>query len=301
MLFFKNNKVSDEILKVLNKRNRFKRYSFLIIGCFLTAFAFNVFFAPHNLVTGGISGVSIVLNNIFGVSKVSFITISYIVLIILSYLVLGKDKTKYSIIGSILYPFFVYLTEDIALYIYFNVDNMLLITIFGALINGIGSGIIFKNGFSTGGSDVVCQIISKYFKISIGDSIKILNTIIIIGAGFFIGGEGVFYAWENVMYAIIVIYIVSLLNDKVLLGVSSSKSFYIITEHETSIKNFLINELKRGVTVLEGRGGYTGDRKKVLMCVIPTKSYFLAKQAILELDKDAIILINDVYQSSGIE
>ena len=103
------------------------------------------------------------------------------------------------------------------------------------------------------------------------------------------------------MYAIIIIYIVSVLNDKVLLGVSNSKSFYVITDHETNIKNFLMNELGHGVTVLEGRGGYTGDRKKVLMCVIPTKEYFLAKEGILELDKKAIILINDVYQSSGIE
>ena len=103
------------------------------------------------------------------------------------------------------------------------------------------------------------------------------------------------------MYAIIIIYIVSILNDKVLLGVSNSKSFYIITEHETAIKHFLMKELGMGVTVLEGRGGYTGDRKKVLLCVIPTKEYFLAKEGILELDKDAIVLINDVYQSSGIE
>ena len=113
--------------------------------------------------------------------------------------------------------------------------------------------------------------------------------------------KGTIYAWTNVMYAIVVVYIVSLLNDRVLLGVSNSKSFYIITEHETAIKNFLINELKKGVTVLEGRGGYTGDRKKVLMCVIPTKEYFLAKEGILEIDKDAIVLINDVYQSAGIE
>ena len=103
------------------------------------------------------------------------------------------------------------------------------------------------------------------------------------------------------MYAIIIIYIMSMLNDKLLLGVSNSKSFYIITEHETSIKTFLISELKLGVTILEGRGGYTGDRKKVILCVIPTKEYFLAKEGILSLDKNAIILINDVYQSAGIE
>ena len=302
MLFFKKkNKISEDILKILNERNRFKRYSFLVIGCFLVAFAFNVFFSPNNLVTGGVSGLSIVINNITGMSTSLFIAITYIVLLILSYLMLGKETTKYSLIGSILYPLFVYITQDIANLIQFNVDNMLLITLFGAVISGIGSGLTFKYGFSTGGSDIICQIISKYFKISMGNASKILNFVIILGSGFFIAEGNSLYAWDNVMYALIAVYISTMLMDRVLLGISDSKSFYIITEHETSIKHFLINELGRGVTVLEARGGYTGNMKKVLMCIIPTKQYFLAKEGILEIDKEAIVLINDVYESAGIE
>ncbi|MBQ9071853.1 MAG: YitT family protein [Bacilli bacterium] len=302
MLFFNKPKlITTDILKKINERDRIKRYSFLVIGCLLLAISFNLFFAPSKIVTGGISGLSIVLESALGIPSSIFITIAYILLLILSYFVLGKETTKYSVIGSILYPLFVNLTSDIATYIQFDVNNMLLICLFGAIFNGIGSGLTFKYGFSTGGSDIICQIISKYFKISIGNAIRIVNFIIILGSGFFIANPGSLYAWENVMYAIIAVYISGLLNDRVLLGISSSKAFYIITEHETAIKSFLINELKRGVTVLEGRGGYTGDRKKVIMCAIPTKDYFLAKEGILEIDKNAIILINDVYQSSGIE
>ena len=302
MLFFKKkNKISEDILKILNKKNRFKRYSFLVIGCFLSAFAFNVFFKPNNLVTGGMSGIAIVINNIFGMSTTSFIFISYIILIILSYIFLGKNATKYSLMGSILYPLFVYLTKDMVNIIQFNVDNMLLVSVFGALLSGIGSGLTFKYGFSTGGSDIIFQIMSKYFKISIGNSMKVFNFIIIISSGFFISNGNGIYAWETVLYAILAVYIMTIFTDKILLGISNCKSFYIITENETAIKNFLMNELGRGVTVLEGRGGYTGDRKKVLMCAIPTKAYFIAKEGILELDKEAVILINDVYQSEGIE
>lgn len=300
-MLFKKKKINNEVLKTLNKKDRLKRYFFLMVGCFFTAFAFNVFFAPNNLVTGGVSGIAIVVKNIFGISTSTFIGVSYILLLTLSYILLGKEKTKYTIMGSICYPIFTYLTEDMASVIHFNVDNILLITIFGSLINGIGGGLTFKYGFSTGGSDVICQIISKYFKISIGDSIRIFNAIIILGSGFFIGKSGELYAWSNVMYALIAIYIIGLLNDKLLLGVSSSKAFYVITEHETSIKDFLIRQLGKGVTILEARGGYTGDRKKVIMCAIPTKQYFLAKEGILAIDKDAIILINDVYQSTGLE
>jgi len=300
-MFFKKKKITEELIKTINKKDRIKRYFFLIVGCFLTAFAFNVFFAPNNLVTGGVSGISIVVKNVLGISTTTFITISYITLLILSYIFLGKEQTKYSIIGSVCYPLFTYLTEDAANLIQFDVNNMLLIVLFGAILNGIGGGLTFKYGFSTGGSDIICQIISKYFKISIGDSIRIFNATVILGSGFFLTKNGTLYAWENVMYALIVIYIVGILNDKVLLGVSSSKAFYVITEHETSIKEFLIQQLGKGVTVLEARGGYTGDRKKVIMCAIPTKQYFLAKEGILRIDKDAIILINDVYQSAGLE
>lgn len=301
MLFFKKSNINDNILKKLYEKDKIKRYMFLIVGCFLLAISFNLFFAPYNIVTGGVSGIAIVVENVFGFSSSLFIVITYILLLLISLPLLGIKETKHSLIGSILYPIFVFLTKDIGTYIQFNVDNLLLIAIFGALLSGIGSGLTFKYGFSTGGSDIVCQIMSKYLKMSIGDAMKINNIIIILGAGFFIGGNSNIYAWENVMYAILCVYIISLLNDKVLLGISSSKAFYIITDHETSIKNFLINELGRGITILEGRGGYTGDRKKVILCAIPTKEYFLAKEGILEIDKDAIILINDVYQSSGIE
>ena len=300
MLFFKKKK-EDEILLKINKKYNIKKYFYLVIGCFLLAVSFNVFFSPNNIVTGGISGISIVVSKVFGISKSTFIFLSYVILLILSYILLGWKTTRYSIIGSILYPLFVSLTENISSSIQFDVSNILLICIFGALLNGIGSGLTFKYGFSTGGSDIICQIISRYFKISIGDSIEIFNFIVIVASGFFLGENGNIYAWSNVMYAIIVIYIISILNDRVLLGISRSKSFYIITDKEREVKHFLINELGKGVTILEGRGGYTGNRKKVIVCAIPTKEYFLAKEGILEIDKDAIILINDVYQSSGIE
>lgn len=291
----------DSILKIIDKKGRVKKYFFLIIGSFLLALAFNVFFKPISIVIGGVSGISIIIENIFGVSTTVFITISYIILLIISYFVLGKETTKHSLIGSILYPLFVYLTQDMGSYIHFNVDNMLLIVLFGAVIDGIGSGLTFKYGFSTGGSDIICQIMSKYFKMSIGDAIRVLNSIIIVGSGFFINRGTEVYAWENVMYAIIVVYIISILNDKILLGLSESKSFYIITDEEDAMKDFLINKLQRGVTILEGRGGYTGSKKHVIMCAIPTREYFLVKEGILAIDENAIVLINDVYQSEGIE
>ena len=122
-MFFKKKK-ENNILQMLDKKGRITRYFFLIIGCFLIAFAFNVFFAPNNIVTGGISGISIVVRNITGIPSSIFILVSYIILLIISFMFLGREVTKYSVIGSILYPIFVYLTRNMANTIQFDVNNI---------------------------------------------------------------------------------------------------------------------------------------------------------------------------------
>jgi len=296
MLFKKKDKV-DEIIKKVEKKNLFSRYINLIIGCALLAFAFDVFFAPREIVYGGVSGVSIVINKLFGIDKSLFVLIVSIILLFVSYFTLGWEKTKGSIAGSIIYPFFISLFEPVAEIINLNIDNILLIVIFGSIIAGIGSGINFKSGFSTGGTDIINQICAKYAKVSIGKAMLMTDGLIVLGSGFFLSNN--FYDFENVMYAIIVLYIISIMADKVILGISQCKSFYIVTEHETSVKKFIMSHLSSGVTVLDGRGGFTGNHQKVIMCIIPTKDYFLAKEGILSIDPNAFFLVTDAYEVSG--
>ena len=101
------------------------------------------------------------------------------------------------------------------------------------------------------------------------------------------------------MYSLITLYIISVMTDKVILGISQSKAFYIITEHETAVKQFILKHLNHGVTVLDGRGGYTGNHQKVIMCVIPTKEYFMFKEGIHQIDKNAFFVVTDAYEVSG--
>lgn len=295
-MIFKKKKTED-ILKKVQNQNLLGRYLNLIIGCALLAFSFDVFFAPNNIVYGGVSGVSIVIDNILGIDKSLFVLVVSIILLFVSYFTLGWEKTKGSIAGSIIFPIFIKLFEPIAYYIDLNIDNMLLIVIFGSIIAGLGSGTNFKSGFSTGGTDIINQITSKYAKVSIGKAMLMTDGIIVLGSGFFLNNQ--FYAFENVMYAIMVLYIISLMADKVILGISQCKSFYIVTEQETSVKKFILEHLSSGVTVLDGRGGYTGNHQKVIMCIIPTKDYFYAKEGILEIDPHAFFLVTDAYEVSG--
>lgn len=297
MLFKRSSKKVDDIFKSIQNKHLVTRYLNLIIGCTLMAFAFDLFFAPNNIVYGGLSGISIVLNNTFSIDKSLFVLIMSIVLLFISYFTLGWEKTKGSIAGSIIYPVMMSVLDPLVKVIDLDTTNMLLIIIFGALIYGFGSGINFKSGFSCGGTDILNQIVSKYGKMSIGKAMLLTDGIIVLGAGFFLSSN--YYAFENVMYAIIVLYIIGLIADKVILGISQCKAFYIVTEHEDYIKKYIMNHLSSGVTVLDGKGGYTGEHQKVIMCIIPTKDYFLAKEGILSIDPNAFFLVTDAYEVSG--
>lgn len=296
-MIFKRKEKTEDILKKIQSKNLLRRYLNLIIGCALLAFSFDIFFAPKNIVYGGISGISIVINKLFGVDKSLFVLIVSIILLFISYFTLGWEKTKGSIAGSIIYPIFLKLFEPVASYINLDISDTLLIVIFGSIIAGLGSGTNFKSGFSTGGTDIINQICAKYARVSIGKAMLMTDGLIVIGSGFFLNNQ--LYAFENVMYAIMVLYIISIMADKVILGISQCKAFYIVTEHETMIKKYVMQHLSSGVTILDGRGGFTGNNQKVIMCIIPTKDYFIAKEGILSIDPKAFFLVTDAYEVSG--
>lgn len=263
-----------------------------IIGCFLVALAFNLFMSPNNLVAGGVSGFSLILKHFFGLNPSTIISIANVFLIILSFLVLGKEKTKATILGSILFPVFVSLTEHLSTYISFKESEMILIAVFGGALQGIGAGLIFRAGYSTGGTDILNMIISKIFKISLGNSMFFTDgTIIVIGAFVF--------GFNHLMYSLIILYLISTITDKVVLGISDSKAFYIITSKEKEVKDFVINELKHGVTEFKARGGYNSENQTVLMSVVPTREYYKLKEGIHNIDKDAFFVAMDSYEVKG--
>lgn len=263
-----------------------------IIGCFLVALAFNLFMSPNNLVAGGVSGFSLILKHFFGLNPSTIISIANVFLIILSFLVLGKEKTKATILGSILFPVFVSLTEHLSTYISFKESEMILIAVFGGALQGLGAGLIFRAGYSTGGTDILNMIISKVFKMSLGNSMLFTDgTIIVIGAFVF--------GFNHLMYSLIILYLISTITDKVVLGISDSKAFYIITSKEKEVKDFVINELKHGVTEFKARGGYNSENQTVLMSVVPTREYYKLKEGIHNIDKDAFFVAMDSYEVKG--
>lgn len=285
--------MKDNVLKQIYKKDRLVRYALFLLGLLLISVAYNVFVLPNDIVYG-VGGLGVIFYRTMGIDPSTVIMIGSIILLILSYFTLGWEKTRNSIIGSLLYPIFVKLTGPLSGYLDFGATETIVTVICGSVLNGFGLGLVFKSGFTTGGTDILNQIVSKYIKISIGKAMMFTDGIIIAIALFVFG-------FQKFIYSIINMYVIGIMTDKVILGISESKSFYIITEHETEIKKFIINNLSHGVTVLEARGGYTGNKLKVIMCIIPTKEYFKAKEGIQAIDPSAFFLVTDAYEVSGVK
>lgn len=300
-MFFRK-KRREDIQKKINSvtpKERILRYINLILGCLIVTITFNVMFKPKNIVYGGVTGISIIVNNIWGIDANLFLVISYILLIILSLIMLGWKDTKGSIFGSILFSMLIYLTKDFASLIDFNVDNKLLLSIVGGALTGVGLGLTFKSGFTSGGSDVITQILSKYLKIPVGKGMLMFNSLVIAASTLLIRTETGSIDWANLIYSVITLYVITLMTDKVILGVSKSKSFHVITEHDDEVKDYIMGVLNHGVTILEARGGYTGAHQKVIMCIVPTREYYKIKQDILKIDPRACVLVTDAYEFAG--
>lgn len=283
-------KKAEKVLKVVETAHLFKRYVFLLIGISIYALAYNLFFYKNNIVYGGASGISIITQNLIDPSKM--ILILNVFFIILSFIFLGRKKTLGSLVGSLLYPIMVKLTANVGDYIQIENDNLLLIAIVGGVCVGTAAGIVFKSGFTTGGTDILNQIVAKYFKVSIGTSMLMTDGIIVLVGGFFFG-------WTRVLYAIIVLYIINIMVDKVVLGISSGKAVYITTKEDDLVCDYLLNELKLGITLIETRGGYTNKKDQIILCVVPTSEYFKVREGVQQIDKNAVILVTDAYQTLG--
>ncbi len=281
-----------KLLAKINHKSIIPRFMSFLVGCFLIACAYNIFLVENDIVPGGVGGIAIILNSIFSIENWKIILIANIFLLTLSYFTLEKGKTRASVIGSLLLPVFVYLTANINVWLEIDPTQKVLAAAFGGLIYGFGAGMVFKAGFTTGGTDIINQIISKYAKISVGKSMLISDGLIVLSSALFFGPM-------NLLYSIIVLYIISLMSDKVILGISDNKAFYIITDHEEEVKEYIFTNLGHSVTIFNAKGGFKKEKENVLLCVLPTSDYYKLKAGIHEIDEDAFFVVTDAYEVFG--
>lgn len=215
-----------------------------------------------------------------------------IILLFFSFVFLGFSKTTGSVVATLSYPLFVDLTEPIVRQISIDTSDVFLIAILVGVVSGIVTGTTYKIGFNDGGFSIISQILYQYFHISVSTSSLYINGVIVL-----VGGA--IFGWTMVMYAIIVIYIKSILMDQVILGISNNKTFYVITAEEEQVKQYIMKELKHGVTVFPVKGGFEEKRRHVLMTVVPNRDYFKLTEGVKEIDASAFFIASDSYQASG--
>ncbi len=277
-----------------NKETKTKIYKLLglIFGAFLLAINYNLFLLPHNLVIGGTSGLSIIFQDY--IDPTIFINFATIILLLIGYLCLGKEYTKKTIIGSLLFLLFVSLTKNwcAAIAPKMNIDEFIVTVILVGILYGVSNGIIFKTGYTTGGTDVIVQLLTKYLKIPEGKSSTYTNAVIIILGGLSFG-------IARVIYAFFVLYISSYLIDKIIIGISDSKAFYIYTNEGSKIKDIILETFKTGYTLLPTLGGYSHEKGELIMCVVNSRDYYQFKELVLKIDPNAFVMINDCYDVNG--
>ncbi len=257
---------------------------------FISSLGLNMFIIPHKMLSGGVSGVSLIIQYITGIEAGIFIILFNVPLFILSIKELDKEFTLLTIVGTLCQSIFLILTKN-ASQLFYSQD-LLLSCIYGGVLNGIALGIVFSNYGSLGGTDIISMILRRRFSFEIGKISFGINLVIVsVGA--------VFFGIERALYTLVSMYIISAVLDKVINGFDRKKILLIVTEKEKEIVDKIHQDLRRSSTLLYGMGTYTKQQKKLVYCVVSLSQIPKAKAIVAASDPYAFMSIIDTSEILG--
>lgn len=274
-----------------NKRKEIiKKLFFVFLGNLLCAVAFNAFFIPTKLLSGGVGGLAILTQYLTGVPSGIAVFLINIPLFVLGFKKIDRQFLFYAFVSMFTLSSLLTITKDIGMY--FSVDDLLLGAIFGGIFNGIGMGLMFRNRTCQGGFDIIAIILKQKYNINIGTGLMAVNTVIISMSSMILG-------YQSAMYTLISMYIGYQVLDKVQVGFNEKKNVIIISNKEEELAHAIIDRVNRGVTYLEGMGAFTNEKKKVLYCIVTSKEIAKLKAIVDEIDPSAFLTVNDVVEVKG--
>ena len=274
-------------------KDLFKKIVLIVLGSFILSVAVNLFIIPNKLLSGGLSGIGLMVQYIFNIPMGVTILILNIPLLILSILKINKKFTVFTILGTISLSFFLILTSPLN-----NVLGpveeayRLLYCIYGGVLSGIGVGIVFSNEGSTGGMDIIAIYVKKKYDIEIGIVSFAIN-LLIVAVG------SILFDFKIGLYTLIAMYITSAVMERVINGLNRRKMLLIVSEKEKEVGDAIMNNFNRGVTILYGEGAYTNHRKNVMYCVVSLGQLPQIKRVIKVIDPKAFISIIDIAEVQG--
>ncbi len=265
----------------------------IVLGSFILSVAINLFIIPNKLLSGGLSGIGLMLQYIFKLPMGVTILVLNIPLLILSIFKINKRFTALTILGTVSLSVFLIITLPLnSVLAPVEESYRLLYCIYGGVLSGIGVGIVFSNEGSTGGMDIIAMYAKKKYGIEIGIMTFTINFLIVaIGS--------VLFDFKVGLYTLIAMYITSYVMEKVINGVNRRKMLLIVSEKEKEVSDAILNNFNRGVTILYGEGAYTSHRKNVMYCVVSLGQLPQIKRVIKEIDQEAFISIIDIAEVQG--
>lgn len=273
-------------------KKNIKDYTMITIGYIIVAFSIKFFLAPNKIAGGGTSGIAIIISNIIPSLNIGLLMLTMdVILFTIGFILIGKSfgaKTVYAALGlsgllSVLDAFI----PDVVV-----TNDLLLATLFGTFISGIGMAIVFNANASTGGTDILAKIVNKYMHFDIGKSLLLVDFFIALTSGFT-------FSPEIGMYGLLSVIINGITIDTVIDGMNSCKAVMVMSTKTDDINKYIIDELERGCTIFHGKGAYSGNKIDVLYTVLDRKEFIKLKNYIKEVDKRAFITVNEAKEVLG--
>ncbi|MFC4769984.1 YitT family protein [Effusibacillus consociatus] len=265
-----------------------KRALFIFVGAVLVSVGLEIFLIPNRIIDGGIVGISIILAHLSGWAIGIFLFFLNLPFLIMGYKQIGKTFALSTLLGVAVMSVGTQLLHPVPSL----TDDPLLAAVFGGIILGIGVGMVIRYGGSLDGTEMVAVLINKRTPFSVGETVMFFNIFILSSAGFVFG-------WDRAMYSLIAYYIAFKMIDITIEGFEESKSVWIISEKHKDIGETILARLGRGVTYLNGEGGYTGDDKKVIFCVITRLEEAKLKSIVEEVDPEAFLAVGTIAEVRG--
>ncbi|CEJ74002.1 membrane protein [[Clostridium] sordellii] len=264
----------------------------LVLGCIFMSIGINMFLKPYTIAPGGLSGLSMVIGKVTGLPMSIVMLVIGIPLIVFSVKILGIKNSIKTLIGMSVFSAILSITSYLS-----NVhvtEDVLLCSISGALCLGIGLGIILKMDASTGGTDLIALMLNKVFpNVPLSKFMVMLDGMVVISAG--LASKNL----ETALYSGVALYIIVKLVDAIVSDFNYSKAFMIISNEPNVLRDGITREVKRGVTFLQGKGGYTNEDKNVLLVVVSKNEEVHLKKVIKNIDPSAFIIVSDVHEVLG--
>ena len=270
------------------KNDHVQGYTMILLGCLIGGIAYPTFLVPNNIAPGGLTGVATILNYLFKWPVGTVSLLMNLPLFLVSYKTMGRTFFIRSIIATVLFSLVIDLIPIPAL-----TNDMLLGSVFGGLLLGIGLGLILRGSATTGGTDMLARMAHKYVSfISVGAYLFIFDFLVIVSAAFTMTPEAA-------LYALICIAISSKAVDLVMAGFGTAKAFFVITDKADAIAKRVMVEMERGATLLDGTGAYSGSHKNVLICVVSNRETAHLKRIVKQEDPVAFMFVTDTHETLG--